>query len=121
MSTSSTCGITRRMCWRPSTAAPRPTTRPSARRRPGSPTAGSPDLVVSYALEDLPRTACLHFAVEINLAAMAGHAADRYYSDPAGSRLGRLDAHLDLPHTSGLNLTDEWLNLAVGLAWSQAA
>jgi alpha-amylase len=83
--------------------------------------AGSPELVVSYALEDLPRAACLHFAVEINLAAMAGHAPDRYYSDPAGSRLGGLAAPLDLPHTSGLKLTDEWLNLAIGLDWSQAA
>jgi alpha-amylase len=83
--------------------------------------AGSPVLVVSYALEDLPPTACLHFAVEINLAAMAGHAPDRYYSDPAGTRLGLLDAHLDLPHASGLILTDEWLNLSVGLDWSQAA
>ncbi len=83
--------------------------------------AGSPELVVSYALEDLPRDECLHFAVEINLAAMAGHAPDRYYSDPTGTRLGMLDTPLDLPHTSGLTLTDEWLDLAVGLGWSQAA
>ena len=37
-----------------------------------------------YELSDLPRDVCLHFAVELNLAAMAGHADDRYYSDPAG-------------------------------------
>jgi hypothetical protein len=83
--------------------------------------AGSPELVVSYVLEDLPHEETLHFAVEINLAAMAGHAADRYYSDPAGSKLGMLDARLDLPHTSGLTLTDEWLDLSVGLGWSLAA
>jgi 4-alpha-glucanotransferase len=83
--------------------------------------AGGTDLVISYVLEDLPREECLHFAVEINLAAMAGHAADRYYSDPAGSKLGMLDARLDLPHTSGLTLTDEWLDLSVGLGWSLAA
>jgi 4-alpha-glucanotransferase len=81
---------------------------------------GSPELVVSYVLEDLPREETLHFAVEINLAAMAGHADDRYYSDPTGARLGMLDAHLDLPHTAGLRLTDEWLDLSVGLAWSMA-
>ena len=38
---------------------------------------------------------------------MAGHAPDRYYSDPAGSQLGLLDARLDLPHTRGLTLTDD--------------
>ena len=83
--------------------------------------AGSPDLAVSYLLEDLPGGECLHFAVEINLAAMAGHAPDRYYTDPSGARLGMLDARLDLPHASGLNLTDEWLDLSVALGWSQAA
>jgi alpha-amylase len=83
--------------------------------------AGSPDLAVSYLLEDLPRDECLHFAVEINLAAMAGHAPDRYFSDPSGARLGLLDARLDLPHTAGLALTDEWLDLSIALGWSQAA
>ncbi len=83
--------------------------------------AGSPELAVSYLLEDLPRAACLVFAVEINLAAMAGHAPDRYYADLSGSRLGLLDDRLDLPHSSGLTLTDEWLDLAVSLSWSQAA
>jgi alpha-amylase len=83
--------------------------------------AGSPELAVSYLLEDLPRDDCLHFAVEINLAAMAGHAPDRYYSDPSGAHLGLLDARLDLPHSSGLSLTDEWLDMSVSLGWSQAA
>jgi alpha-amylase len=63
----------------------------------------------------------LHFAVEINLAAMAGHAHDRYYSDVAGRRLGMLDAALDLPETEGVNLTDEWLNLGISLRWSSPA
>ena len=83
--------------------------------------AGNPQLIVSYVLEDLPREECLHFAVEINLAAMAGHAEDRYYSDPTGTKLGMLDSRLDLPHSSGLTLTDQWLDLSVGLTWSQAA
>jgi alpha-amylase len=63
----------------------------------------------------------LSFAVEINLAAMAGRAPDRYYADLSGSKLGLLDDRLDLPHTSGLTLTDEWLDLCVVLSWSQAA
>ena len=46
--------------------------------------AGSPTLDVHYVLEDLPAGVPLHFAVEINLAAMAGHADDRYYSDVDG-------------------------------------
>ena len=81
--------------------------------------AGSPVLEVRYELSDLPPEVCLHFAVELNLAAMAGHADDRYYSDPRGVRLGMLDARIDLAHTEGLSLTDEWLDLAVGLSWSR--
>ena len=60
--------------------------------------AGVAGLSVHYELDDLPAGVCLHFAVEINLAAMAGHAPDRYYSDPAGIKLGMLDDRLDLPH-----------------------
>src|SRR4029077_19758526 len=37
------------------------------------------------------------------------------------SKLGLLDARLDLSHASGLTLTDQWLDLAIGLVWSQAA
>jgi 4-alpha-glucanotransferase len=59
--------------------------------------------------------------VEINLAAMAGHAPDRYYSDQSGTKLGLLDDRLDLPHMHSLSLTDQWLDLAVGLAWSKSA
>jgi alpha-amylase len=80
--------------------------------------AGSSELEVSYVLGDLPPGQPIHFAVEINLAAMAGHADDRYYSDCSGDRLGMLDARLDLPPTSGLTVTDEWLDIAVGLSWS---
>jgi alpha-amylase len=80
--------------------------------------AGSPSIDVHYVLEGLPPEVTLHFAVEINLAAMAGHAHDRYYSDAAGTRLGMLDARLDLFGTAGVTLTDEWLDLSVGLRWS---
>ena len=81
--------------------------------------AGSPMLEVHYELSDLPRETCLHFAVELNLAAMAGHADDRYYSDAHGARLGVLDFRIDLAHTEGIALTDEWLDLTVGLSWSR--
>jgi len=83
--------------------------------------AGKSALLVRYELDDLPRDTCVHFAVEINLAGMAGHARDRYYADMGGEELGPLDAHLDRPHSRGLVLTDEWLDLGVALAWSQSA
>jgi hypothetical protein len=83
--------------------------------------AGSPTLEVHYVLEGLPPDVPLHFAVEINLAAMAGHAHDRYYSDVAGTRLGMLDTRLDLPEAAGVTLSDEWLDLSVALRWSSPA
>ncbi len=52
---------------------------------------------------------------------MAGHARDRYYADPDGDRLGMLDSRLDRDHTRGIVLTDEWLDLRVGLTWSKPA
>jgi alpha-amylase/alpha-mannosidase (GH57 family) len=82
---------------------------------------GQPALEVYYVLDDLPPGVPLHFAIELNLAAMAGHAPDRYYSDPAGTKLGPLDTLLDLPQTEGITLTDEWLDLAVTLRWSSPA
>ncbi|MDR3622046.1 MAG: DUF1926 domain-containing protein [Paludisphaera borealis] len=81
--------------------------------------AGSPALEVRYVLEGLPAGACLHFAVEINLAGMAGHADDRYYSNLAGDKLGMLDSRIDQQHLAGLSLADEWLDLAVGLSWTK--
>ena len=83
--------------------------------------AGSPTLEVTYTLEELPEGVPLRFAVEVNLAGMAGHADDRYYSDAGGRRLGLLDARLDLRDQPGLSLTDEWLDLAVNLAWDRPA
>jgi len=83
--------------------------------------AGGGTLEIHYALEDLPEGVPLHFAVEINLAAMAGHADDRYYSSTDGRRLGTLDTRLAMAEADGLGLTDEWLDLAVGLRWSRPA
>lgn len=83
--------------------------------------AASSTLDVHYVLEELPEGQPLHFAVEINLAAMAGHAHDRSYFDDSGTRLGMLDTRLDLRETGGLTLVDEWLDLSVGLRWSNPA
>ncbi len=83
--------------------------------------ADSPTLEIHYVLEELPINTPLHFAVEFNLAAMAGHADDRYYSDRSGTKLGMLDSRLDLPREDGIRLTDEWLDLSVGLQWSRPA
>jgi alpha-amylase len=82
---------------------------------------GSPVVFVSYELDELPRNVCLHFAVEMNQAAMAGHASDRYYSDPTGAELGMLDAQLELNQCSGVSLIDRWLDLRADLSWSQSA
>jgi alpha-amylase len=81
--------------------------------------AGSPILEVRYEIEEIPADARPHFAVEINLAGMAGHADDRYYATPSGERLGTLDALVDRPALDGLSLSDEWLDLRVGLSWSK--
>ena len=83
--------------------------------------ADSGTLAVHYVLEDLPVGIALTFAVEINIAALAGHAHDRYYTDPTGLRLGMLDARLDVERSEGLTLVDEWLDASVGLAWSEPA
>ena len=81
--------------------------------------ADSDSLDVQYVLEELPVGVPLLFAVEINLAAMAGHAEDRYYTDPDGRRLGMLDSQLDCHSIDGVGLTDGRLDLAIGLRWSE--
>ena len=83
--------------------------------------AGESSLSVRYEIEKIPADACLHFAVEINLAGLDGSASQRYYSDPSGEKLGLLNSRLDLPHSSGLSVLDESLEFSVSLAWSQAA
>jgi alpha-amylase len=83
--------------------------------------ADSAGLDVHYVLEDLPAGGPLHFAVEINLAAMAGRAPDRYYLDGDDRSLGTLETKLDLPSSDSLRLVDAWLDLSVGLEWSKTA
>jgi alpha-amylase len=83
--------------------------------------AGSGTLEIRYQLDDLPPDVPLLFAVEINLASMAGHAPDRYYADARGRPLGMLDQTLALLDAEGITLTDEWLDLSVDLHWSHPA
>ena len=80
--------------------------------------AESSQLEATYELDGLPVGESLHFAIEINLAAMAGHAPDRVYTAPGGHVLGMLDARLDLPETDGLALVDQWLDLKAELTWT---
>jgi len=83
--------------------------------------ADSSSLDVHYVLEELPLGHTLHFAVEMNFAAMAGHADDRYYLDGDGNRLGMLDTLIDAAQAGELALVDEWLDLAVRVDWSVPA
>lgn len=83
--------------------------------------ANSSSLDVHYVLDELPEGVPIHFGIEFNVAGMAAGADDRYFSDESGRRLGRLDERLDLPRADAIRMTDEWLDLAVGLSWSQTA
>ncbi len=80
--------------------------------------AESCEIKATYELDGLPAGESLHCAVEINLAAMAGHAQDRFYAAPGGHVLGMLDTQLDLPETDGVALADQWLDLKAELSWS---
>jgi alpha-amylase len=82
---------------------------------------GQPWIEVHYVLDDLPPGVPLRFAVELNVAAMAGRADDRFFVDHQGARLGRLDSRLELGDSPGLRLRDEWLDLELSLDWSSPA
>jgi alpha-amylase len=81
--------------------------------------AGSTTLQVTYLLENLPHDRPLHFACELNLAGLPSGADDRYFSNVDGQRLGQLGAQIDLNDAGGLNLTDEWLGIRVGMTCSR--
>jgi alpha-amylase len=83
--------------------------------------AGQSSIDVHYCLEYLPIGCPIRFAVELNVAALAGQAEDRSYIDERGRALGRLDARLDLADTRGIHLRDAWLDVEVRLEWSQEA
>ncbi len=82
--------------------------------------AGSSTLQVAYLLENLPQGQPLNFAVEFNFAGMPSNAYGRNFSDIHGNILGQLGTKLDLQSAFGLNLTDEWLGIDVGLKTSRS-
>ena len=90
-------------------------------RKTVSISAGQSSLSVRYEIEQIPAEACLHFAVEINLAAMAVDGSAGHYADPSGANLGPLDSTLDLAHLRGISLTNPSAQLSTSLSWSQAS
>lgn len=78
-------------------------------------------LIVRYELENLPAGMPIHFGVEFNFAAMAAGAADRYYYDERGNRLGQLESQFDRSDVNRLGLVDEWLGVDVSLEFSERA
>jgi alpha-amylase len=81
--------------------------------------AGSSMLQVAYLLENLPTDRPLHFAVEFNFAGMPSNAYGRNFLDIDGRQLGQLGSKLNLSNVFGLGLSDEWLQLNVGLKMSR--
>ena len=80
---------------------------------------GDSTLEIAYLIEGLPPEQTLHFAVELNFAGLPAGADDRYFLDPAGSRLGQLGTRLDLTDATGLSMTDEYLGIDLGLKASR--
>ncbi|MFN0199252.1 MAG: alpha-amylase/4-alpha-glucanotransferase domain-containing protein [Planctomycetaceae bacterium] len=76
---------------------------------------------IHYQLEDLPPEIPLHFAVELNFAAMAAGANDRYFYDADGKQLGQLQSVLQLESVNRIGLTDEWLGVDASVEFSQQA
>jgi alpha-amylase len=83
--------------------------------------AGVPRISTRYEISGLPREGGHVLAVELNVAAMAGHAPDRYMVGEQGQNLGPLDAARDLAPCQRIALCDEWLDLRAGFAWSKPA
>jgi alpha-amylase len=83
--------------------------------------AGRPRLLIEYVLEQIPKHSRLNFAIEFQVASMAGRADDRYYRDGAGERLGYLDSTLDIASTDRIAAVDHWLDVSSELSWSRPA
>src|SRR5262249_24438809 len=58
--------------------------------------AGNQELRVNYRLELLPKDRPLHWAVEINVASMAGSSSNRVYVGEQGQSLGLLGSEIDI-------------------------
>ncbi|MBI1325630.1 DUF1926 domain-containing protein [bacterium] len=74
---------------------------------------------VNYRLSGLSALPDSRFAVEINIAAMAGQAMDRQFIDDRGQKLGTLDSALRIVRPASLTAADEWANLAIRIDWTE--
>jgi alpha-amylase len=72
-----------------------------------------------YRLTGLAGQPKMQFAVEINIAGMAGHEFDRQFKDHDQNSLGMLDSELQIHKPSSLMLTDGWLDLATRIDWEE--
>jgi 4-alpha-glucanotransferase len=76
-------------------------------------------LEINYELSNLSPGQPFHFGVEMNFAAMAAGADDRYFYDAAGRQIGRLESIHQLESAERIGLVDEWLGLDVSIDLSQ--
>jgi 4-alpha-glucanotransferase len=76
---------------------------------------GSDQLEIAYLIEQIPVGRTFHFAVEMNFAGLPAGADDRFFSDLNGHQLGQLGCALDQHAAEGIQLTDQWLGINVGL------
>lgn len=73
--------------------------------------AGSAALDVEYEITGLEPGCPRHFAVEMNVAGLPGHAPGRFFRDDTGRSIADLGDRLDLAGASTLGLVDEWLGI----------
>lgn len=74
-------------------------------------------LDVTYKIQGLADRSASKFAIEINMAAMAGYEHDRQFRDHHGNDLGKLSSSLQLQAPESLTAVDGWLNLANRIEW----
>ncbi|MEL7337882.1 MAG: alpha-amylase/4-alpha-glucanotransferase domain-containing protein, partial [Planctomycetota bacterium] len=75
--------------------------------------AGSNEVNITYLLENLPAERPFHFGIEMNFAGLPDGADDRFFSDPAGQRLGQLGQRLDRQAARGISWTDQGMGVHV--------
>ena len=74
-------------------------------------------LEITYQIQGLADRPACKFAIEINMAAMAGYELDRQFRDHQGNDLGTLSSLLQLQAPESLMAVDGWLNLTNRLDW----
>ncbi|MFM7594249.1 MAG: alpha-amylase/4-alpha-glucanotransferase domain-containing protein, partial [Isosphaeraceae bacterium] len=74
---------------------------------------------VHYRLSGLAGLPLMQFAVEMNIAGMAGHEFDRQFKDHHLNPMGMLDSTLQMQSPESLILSDGWLDLATRIGWEK--